>query len=126
MFQNLTLPRLLGLDALTCGGFGLLLLAASGPIGALTGLPGGLLFWVGLALLPVAGFMAWAARQASPPAWATALVVWGNLGWVVASVAVLFVYGNPLGVAFVLAQAAAVAVLALLEWRASRAAPLAA
>ena len=108
----------LGFDALTCLGSGALMTLAAAPLAALTGLPEPLLFGAGLALLPIAALFFVMSRMqpvAQPLLW---LAVLGNLGWVVASVGVAaIVPANALGVAFVLAQAAVVAVLAILEAR---------
>lgn len=117
---NLSIQRLLGADALTCAAMGALLLAAAGPVGSLTLLPQDLLRAAGGLLMPIAAFMAVFARARRVPRWASAVVVAGNAGWVVASVALLAVLApNGLGVAFLLAQAGAVALLAWLEFRAA-------
>lgn len=113
------LSRILRLDAITCIAMGAALLVLGEFIARLTGLPSGLLFFAGVALIPIGLFMAataawWADRAL--PVW---LIILGNAGWVVASLAVLAVVPSigKLGVAFVLAQAAVVAFLAYLEWR---------
>lgn len=113
-------PSLLRIDAATCAGLGLLLVVASGPVAAVTALPATLLFYAGLSLLPIAGFMLLAAR--SPMLGGLAIA--GNVGWVVASVALLlsdWIAPNALGVVFIAGQAAAVAVLAWMEMTALRA-----
>lgn len=121
-----SLRSLLLLDAATCATMGVALDFGAGPIAALTGLPAGLLFYAGLSLLPIAAFMALVAlRPALQPAGGL-LTVAGNAGWVLASLLLLatgWVAPNGLGIAFVLAQAAAVAVLALLELTALRRTP---
>jgi hypothetical protein len=125
MFRR-PLNAILWLDAASCAGLGLLLALASGPIAGVTGLPAGLLLGAGLLLLPVALLMATAARMRPVPRWLLLLIVDGNVAWVLASLIVLIAgLGQPtgLGVAFVLAQAAAVAVLAALEARGLRAGP---
>jgi hypothetical protein len=115
--RKFTLRQLLGADAATCFAFGLLLVAGAGPLAPLLGLPETLLFYAGVVLFPCAALMVVAARSlARPLVW---LVVAGNAGWVVASVALLgFFDVTALGAAFVLVQAAAVAALTALEWRA--------
>ena len=128
MFPRLTLNTVLWLDAASCAGLGVLLCAAPGPLAGLTGLPPALLWGAGLLLLPVALLMATAARMRPVPRWLLLAIVDGNLAWVAASLLVLILgVGAPtgLGVAFVLVQAAAVTVLAVLEARALRAGPAA-
>lgn len=126
--HRLTLRTLLLLDAVTCAAMGALLVLAGGPAARLTGLSPSLLFWAGFGLLPIAAFMAFAARLlgARPDAGLAAAraVIAGNVLWVVASL-LLLVPGmaapNGFGVAFVLAQGVAVALLAVLEHRAAAA-----
>lgn len=104
------------LDAGACLFMGLGLLLAAGPLAAATALPEALLFYAGLLLLPVAGLMLLAAYR--PSRLLTALVVTGNAAWALASIALLlsgWVAPNPLGVALIAGQAAAVAGLTLLE-----------
>lgn len=119
------LGRILALDALTCTAMGLLLLAASGPIAGLTALPPSLLFYAGALLIPIAIYMAQVARKGTDNGLAVGLVILGNIGWVVASLALFaFIAPNALGVAFIMAQAAVVGLLAWLEytsWRVGRA-----
>lgn len=111
------LRRALLLDAATCVGTGALLALAASPLAPLLGLPAALLFYAGLALLPIGAFMAWVGTRQSAPAAAVWLVVVGNALWVLASLFVLFVFPSTmLGTAFVIAQAVVVAVLAELEW----------
>ncbi len=112
------LKQLLVVDALTCLVTGLLLVAASAPLAGLLGLPQNLLFYAGVVLFPCAGLMVMAARKLSTPlVW---LVIAGNVAWAAASVVVAFAFEpTALGLAFVLAQAAVVAALGILEWRAS-------
>ena len=122
-----SLRALLLVDAATCAAMGLALALGARPLAALTGLPDALLLYAGLALLPVAAFLALVAlRPALQPAggW---LAVAGNAAWVAASLALLasgWVAPNGLGVAFVLVQALAVAGLTLLELAALRVAGL--
>ena len=115
------LPRILMFDAATCVVMGVALLAASEPLGRLLALPASLLFYAGFALLPIAAFVAWVAMRRPVFPAGTWLVIVGNVAWVIASVAVLtlpIIAPNLLGAVFVLAQAAAVAVLAAMEWSA--------
>jgi hypothetical protein len=113
------LRHILTADALTCVAFGVLLVAAAAPLAVLLGLPESLLFIAGLVLLPCAALMALAAKTLHRAL--VGLVIGGNVAWVVASLAVLaLTRPTGFGYAFVLAQAAAVATLAALEWRAAR------
>jgi hypothetical protein len=113
-----TLPRLaLAIDAATCAAMGALLAFFSAPLAGLLGLPAALLFYAGVALFPCAALMLM-ARRSRALAW---LVVAGNAAWIAGSVVVLLVTSpTALGYAFVIAQAAAVAVLAELEYMAIR------
>lgn len=113
------LRRVLLVDAATCLAMGLLLVLSSGVLAPLLGLPGPLLQYSGLSLVPIAAFIVWIAAGASP--WPTGvwLVITGNALWVAGS-AVLLVSGwvapTLLGYAFVIAQAATVVLLTELEY----------
>lgn len=89
----------------------------------LLGLPQALLFWAGVALVPVAAFLLATARRASVPrAWLRE-IVFLNWAWVAASLGILAfapIAPNALGIAFILAQAAAVAGFAVIEGLALR------
>ena len=117
--DQVQLRRVLGLDALTCAAAGALMTGAAQPLANWTGLAPVLLMGAGLSLFPVAALFGWMSRQARVPAGLVWLAVLGNAAWVAASLVVLTL-GNPtaFGYAFVLAQAATVAVLAGLEARA--------
>jgi len=103
------------LDAATCVATGALLSLGSGPLSTLLGLPAALLFYAGLSLFPIAAFMLWTSlARPAPAVW---IVILGNAGWVLASVVVLFGFSpTVLGYVFVIVQAAAVALLAELEY----------
>jgi hypothetical protein len=114
--SNNALQNVLLLDAATCVATGALLAFGSNFVAGLTAIPAPLLYWAGLILFPIAALMAYAGLQATPPRPIVWLIVLGNIGWVIASVAVLaFIAPNALGTIFILAQAAVVGVLALLE-----------
>jgi hypothetical protein len=115
-----TLRQWLVVDALTCIAFGTLLLAAAAPLSILFGAPRSLLLVSGVVLFPCAALMAVAARTlAVPLVW---LVVAGNAAWIAASIAVTWMLAlTGTGLAFVTIQAAAVALLVSLEWRALKA-----
>lgn len=116
MQLNNALQNILLLDAATCAGAGVLMAFGSNFVAGLTGIPAPLLYWAGLILFPVAALMAYAGVQAAPSRSLVWLIVLGNIGWVIASLGVFaFITPNALGYIFILAQAAVVAVLALLE-----------
>lgn len=110
------LRRVLMADASSGVGMGALHLAFTPAVAGATGLAPALLTWSGLALFPCAALMLWTALRrplALPAVW---VIVLGNAAWVLASLALLAQGTLPaLGVAYVLAQAAVVGVLAALE-----------
>lgn len=115
----MSLRSLLAIDAVTGVAMGAVLVAGATSLAGPLGLPAPLLLWAGLVLFPCAALMAVAAVPASPPLTVAWLVIVGNFAWVLASIAVLPWFApSALGVAFVLAQAAVVLVLAVLERRA--------
>ncbi|MCO5120148.1 MAG: hypothetical protein M9951_11010 [Burkholderiaceae bacterium] len=117
-----SLRNVLGIDAITCLAMGLALIALAGPLGELFDLPARLLFFAGLILLPCATLMYAAARSAGPNRALAWTVILGNLAWVLASLGIAVALAPAsLGMAFLLAQAAVVAVLAGLEYRGLRA-----
>lgn len=120
------LRNLLLLDAATCIGAGGLMAFGSHSVAGLTGIPAPLLYWAGLILFPVAALMIHTGLQRMPPRPLVWLILLGNIGWVIASLGVFaFIAPNALGTLFILAQAAAVAILALLEHGAIRRSSLA-
>jgi hypothetical protein len=113
------LRNVLLLDAATCAFQGALTTFGSGLVAQLTALPPALLIYAGASLFPIAIFMAVVATRATLPVPGVWLVILGNVGWVIASVALLvggWVAPNALGLVFVLGQAAAVAGLSALEY----------
>ena len=114
--SNKTLSNILVLDAATCIAAGALMAFGSDFVSGLTAIPAPLLYWAGLILFPVAALMIYASLQAPASRGLVWLIVIGNVGWVIASLAVFgFIAPNALGYTFILAQAAAVAILALRE-----------
>ena len=112
---SLFLRRALVLDALSSGALGLLLVVAAAPLARMLALPAPLLFWAGASLLPFAAIVATVARRAHVPRSAVWAVIAYNALWALDSVLLLvlgWVSPGPLGVAFVLAQAAVVALFA--------------
>jgi hypothetical protein len=118
-----TLANLLTLDACTCAGMGVALSVFHMPVSAWTGIPAPLLFWAGVALLPVATFMAIIARMRPIPTLAAHAVVGGNVAWILASLGLPItsaISPNPLGWAFMISQAVVVAVLTTAEYVAAK------
>jgi hypothetical protein len=112
------LRPLLLLDAVTSAALALLLLTLAGPLAGLLGLPVGLLRGAGLVLIPFAAMLALVVQRGARSRAAVGTVALCNALWVGASVALLFggtVQPTPAGTAFVVAQAAAVAVFAWLQ-----------
>jgi hypothetical protein len=106
-------------DALASGAMGVLMAAGAGVLAPLLGLPLPLLLWAGLPLIPFALFVGWAGTREQPPTGAAWAIVIVNLAWVAGSVVLLAVLPQAptiLGYAFVIAQALAVLVLAVLQW----------
>lgn len=118
MQMTLFLKRVLLLDAASCLGMGLGLVAGAGMLAVPLGLPAALLSGAGLALLPIALFMGFVATRAAPPAIFVWLIILGNAGWIAQSLALVKITPtiSALGTAFVLAQAAFVALVAAMEY----------
>jgi len=122
------LRRALLLDAVASGALGLAMALATGPLADLLGLPPGLLRWAGVALLPFAALLAFLGGRAAVPPAAAMAVVAVNLLWVAGSLLLLgggWVEPTALGVAFVVAQALAVALFAGLQARGLAGTPVA-
>ncbi len=108
----------LALDAAACAGMGLILAAAAGPLAAPLGLPMEFLRGAGLVLLPCAALIGWFASRKALPRLAVHAVIGVNLLWIADSIAIILAgwfAPTGLGIAFVLAQAAAVAIVTELE-----------
>lgn len=113
------LPRVMWADAASCAATGALQVAFTGALAALTGLPAPLLVGTGFFLLAYAAAAALMAMRRTPPRTLIGLVVLGNFGWAFACVALLVSGVFPVtavGIAWVLAQAVCVVVLAELQW----------
>ena len=116
----LNLKNILIADAITCTGVFAIGLLAAAPVGALLGLPANVVAIGGWICLAAALLMVVAARQAMPSAGLVKLIALGNLGWVAASFAVVATFAEQmtgLGIAVVIAQAFAVLLFAILEWK---------
>jgi len=112
------LRKALALDAAACAGMGLLLATAAGPLAAPLGLPESFLRGAGIVLPPCAALLAVLASRKVLPRVAIYAVIGINLVWIVDSIAILLMgwfAPTGLGIAFVLAQAAAVAIVTELE-----------
>jgi hypothetical protein len=113
------LKTALRIDAVTCVAMGLLMTVGSGLISDFTRIPETLLMAAGLSLFPIAAFIGFVSSRElirAPEVW---IVIFGNIGWVMASLWLLAagtIMPNSLGVAFVALQAAAVALLAAVEY----------
>lgn len=106
------------LDAAASAATGLVLALAAGPLAGPFGFPAGFLRGIGLALLPFAALLAVLAYRATLPRLAVSVIIGVNIIWIADSVAILisgWFAPTTLGVAFVLAQAAAVAIVTELE-----------
>ena len=113
------LRRATQLDAVATAAVAALLIAAAVPLSQWLHLPQNLLLGAGLLLVPYVAFLGWLLsreRISTAQAWAVIAI---NACWVIDS-ALLLVSGwvapNALGVAFVVAQALAVAVFAELQY----------
>ena len=118
--KNVTfLRRVLIADAIASAATGLLMLFGAVPLEQWLAIPAGLLRVAGASLIPFAALVAWLALRETVSRAGVWTVIALNVIWVVDSVALLFtgwVQPAMLGYAFVLLQAAAVAVLAELEY----------
>jgi hypothetical protein len=112
------LRTVLTIDAVATGGLALLCAVAAGALGDFLSISPSLLRWVGVLLLPFAGALAWSARRAPMPTGLVRFLIVGNVLWVIVSTLVAatgMLGANAFGIAFVVAQAAAVAVFAYFE-----------
>lgn len=114
-----TLKIVLMFDAATCFAFGLLLCLGADLFASLFGLPTDLLIYAGIILFPCSILMFVTAKQTHPGLALVWLIILGNLGWVLASTAMLFLpicTPTLIGYAFVIAQALAVLGITVLEY----------
>ena len=116
---SLLLRRAIVGDAVITGAMAVLLVAAAGILGPMLNLPEALLRETGIFLIVYAALVGFLGSRALMPKLAVWLVIGANALWAVDSIALLFtgwVQPNMLGQAFVVAQAAAVAVIAELQF----------
>jgi hypothetical protein len=121
--QRLTLPLVLALDALVTGLNGIAYLALSPILSDVLGIDAARLLAVGAFLTAFALVVLLVRRSLPAGARAVPALIATNVAWVVASVAVAITgWGDPtpVGTAWILLQAAVVAVFALLQWSALR------
>jgi hypothetical protein len=119
MSQTVFLRRVLILDAVASGATGLLMLLGAGLLEQWLNLPAALLRYAGISLLPFAAIVAWLGLRTSLSRAGVWAVIALNVLWVVDSAALLvsgWVDPALLGYAFVIFQAAVVALLAELEF----------
>ncbi|WP_433025465.1 hypothetical protein [Actinomycetospora sp. CA-053990] len=116
---RLDLRAVLRLDAVASGALGLAAVAGAGVLDTALGLPSSLLLGVGVFLVVYAAGLVALAGRAVIPRPATWVVVLGNSAWVLASLGLVVGAWDRLtvlGAVIVLAQAAAVAVFADLQY----------
>jgi hypothetical protein len=116
---RLDLRAVLRLDAVASGALGLAATAGAGVLDTVLGLPSSLLLGVGVFLVVYAAGLVALAGRAVIPRPATWVVVLGNSAWVLASLGLVVGAWDRLtvlGAVIVLAQAAAVAVFADLQY----------
>ena len=113
------LRKSLLLDAAASGATAALLIAAAGLLDGLLGLPVALMREAGLILVPFVGFVAWVGTREVVARGAVWSIIVANALCVAASIGLLvggWVAPTVLGYAFVIAQAAVVALFAELQY----------
>ena len=106
-------------DAVATVATGALLAVGGSLLTDLTGLPATATMPLGVFLIAFASFVGWVGMQQQTPRGAALLIVIANAAWVFGSLIVLLAGTwalTLLGVAFIIAQAIAVAALAALQW----------
>mgnify|MGYP003578975671 CR=1 FL=1 len=115
------LKTILVADAITCTGVFAVGLLAATPVGSLLGLPANMVATGGWTCLAAAIAMIVAVLQKLPSPALVRLIVFGNLGWVAASLAVVAAFAaqmTGIGIAVVALQAIGVLGFAILEGKA--------
>jgi hypothetical protein len=113
------LRKSLLLDAAASGATALLLIAGASLLDGLLGLPVALMREAGLILVPFVAFVAWVGTREDVARGAVWTIIAANALWVAASIGLLvsgWVAPTALGYAFVIAQAAVVALFAELQY----------
>jgi len=109
------LRRVILADGLVSGSMAILLAAAAHPLGERFGLSEAFVRWTGLLLVPFAFSVLFLATRSNPPRNGVWMLIALNVGWVVASVAVLlsgWISPSAAGVAFIVGQALLVSLFA--------------
>ncbi|WP_116809499.1 hypothetical protein [Steroidobacter cummioxidans] len=120
------LRRILVLDAISCAGMGVLMVAFSGWLSGVLNLPVDLLQQASVVLLPFALLLAFLSTRARLPRAAVWAVIVANAIWAIDSIVLLFsgwVQPSLLGYLFVAGQAAFVALIVELEYIGLRRSP---
>ena len=120
------LRRVLLADAGISAAVGALMAAAAGPLQRLTGLPAALLIPAGLALLPYAAYLVWAATRPTLPRAAVWVPIVLNVLWAIDCALVAFggwYAPGTFGLAFLAVQVVTVLAFAELEFIGLRRAP---
>jgi hypothetical protein len=113
------LRNIFAADAAISGAAAILMIVGAPYLSPLLGLPSVLLFWAGVVLIPFVALLLGTLRRRSVPRLIMIDIIAVNALWVAASFGLLFsglVSPTALGIAFVTAQALAVAVLAELQF----------
>jgi len=116
---SLFLRRAILADAIVSGAMALLLTFDAETLAPLLNLPEALLRETGLFLIAYAALVGWLGTRSSMPKMLVGIVIAGNAGWTLGSIALLFsgaVTPNLLGEAFVAIQAIAVGAFAELQY----------
>ncbi|MDQ3655934.1 MAG: hypothetical protein M3457_12750 [Chloroflexota bacterium] len=118
MFNQPSLRTILLVDGIVSGAMGLMLLAGAGILDSAFDLPTAFLRGVGVVLLPWFALLAVVATRRVINRPAVKFVIAVNLAWVAASILLPFtgwIGPNALGIGFIIVQAMAVAVFALVQ-----------
>lgn len=113
-----TLKNTLIIDAITCTGLFVFCVFATATVATLLGLPSDVVTVAGWIGLPSALLMLFVANQKVPSKGLANLIAVGNLGWVLASFAVLAIFAGQMtafGIAVVIVQAIGVLLFAIYE-----------
>ena len=117
--MNRILPRLLWIDCTAGAVVGVAVLALSGWLAHLYGLPRSLLVFTGAANLVYAGYSFSLARRSVRPVSLLTLLAVANMAWAVPCVVWAVTYGDtatPFGIGHLLAEALFVGGLGAVEW----------
>jgi hypothetical protein len=116
---SIFLRNALLIDAAASGATAVLLVAGAGALDGLLGLPVALMREAGLILIPYVAFVAWVGTREEIARGAVWAIIGANALWAIASIGLLlsgWVAPTMLGYAFVIAQAAVVALLGELQY----------